>query len=89
MFYLLIYLSHPDSVGLPVDADAAQASTRRESVGSVSDRCRTDGISYLGICFNFQMCVLNLFSFHQPPVYNHPSPIIQSPNSLLANVFCL
>ena len=49
MFYLLIYLSHPDSVGLPVDADAAQASTRRESVGSVSDRCRTDGISYLGI----------------------------------------
>ena len=49
MFYLLIYLSHPDSVGLRVDADAAQASTRRESVGSVTDRCRTDGISYLGI----------------------------------------
>ena len=27
------------------------------------------------ICFNFLMCVLNLFSFHQPPVYNHPSSI--------------
>ena len=49
MFYLLIYSSDPDSVGLRVDADAAQASTRRESVGSVSDRGRTDGISYLGI----------------------------------------
>ena len=49
MFYLLIYSSDPDSVGLRVDADAAQASTRRESVGSVSDWGRTDGISYLGI----------------------------------------
>ena len=49
MFYLLIYLSDPDSVGLRVDADATQASTRRESVGSVSDRCRTDGISYLEV----------------------------------------
>ena len=49
MFYLLIYLSNPDSVGLRVDADAVQASTRRESVWSVSDRCRADGLSYLGI----------------------------------------
>ena len=79
MFYLLIYLSDPDSVGLRVDADAAQESTRAK----VLDRCLI-GVGPMVLV----MCVLN-FSFHQPPVYKHPSPIIQSLNSLLANVFCL
>ena len=75
MFYLLIYLSDPDSVGLRVDTDAAQAS-------KVSDRCLIGvGPMVLAIwgyimCLNFLMCVLNVFSFHQTPVYNHPSPII-------------
>ena len=68
---------------------------RHRPDAKVSDRCLI-GVEpmvlaiwgYI-ICLNFLMCVFNLFSFHQPPVYNHPSPIIQSPNSLLANVFCL
>ena len=39
-------------------------------------------------CLNFLMCVFNRFSFHQPTVYNHPSPIIPAPNSLFAVFVC-
>ena len=66
---------------------------RHRPDAKVSDRCLIGvGQMVLAIwgyimCLNFLMCVFKLFSFHQPPVYNHPSPIIQSPNSLVANVF--
>ena len=48
----------------------------------MTNSCLVKLMSYINLrngdvmCLNCLMCVFNMFSFHQPLVYNHPSSII-------------